>query len=36
MNFLSMRLLEVLNDETVFYLLLFLIRKYKSFCNYFC
>ena len=34
MNFLSMRLLEVLNDETVFYLLVFVIRKYKTFCNY--
>ena len=25
----------MLNDETVFYLLVFLIRKYKTFCNIF-
>lgn len=35
MNFLSMRLLEILNDEIVFYMLVFLIKKYKSFCKYF-
>lgn len=33
MNFLSMRLLEILDDSTVFYILSALIKKYKSLCK---
>ena len=33
MNFLTMRLLEVVEDEVAFYIISSLIRKYKSICK---
>jgi hypothetical protein len=34
MNFLSMRLLEILDDEVVFYIIANVIHKYKPICTY--
>lgn len=33
MNFLAMRILQVLDDDTTFYFMMYLLRKYKSICR---
>jgi hypothetical protein len=35
MNFLTMRLLQVMNDDTVFYLMVYLLQKHKQICKTF-
>lgn len=35
MNFLTMRLLQVLDDDTTFYLMAYILKKYRSICTKF-
>lgn len=35
MNFLTMRLLQIMDDDTVFYFMIYILSKHKPICKYF-